>query len=587
MEGENRELNTFDEREYHNLLLRAEGEGLDTLSYQERQSLAEFGHYYLEVEKNEYGAMRTFEALQDFEGLRKIADTLLRDKPDHYDLPEIITFLEDHEGIRNLLNRDDIEFERGYGSIFERTFEELNDPLNEHIHKFLDENGTPVATGVINRGIDLIAIRNLAQQYDIAVPIARGGLYQGAIADFWEMPTRTIDIAAHRRKVPKGKWVKPVTPEDFAGKNVLLFDKDAVTGASVRKALKMLEKFKPASVGAYFAHNPVPQGGIGIGTIAESLPPELETFYPQNAPLQEAGDIYIEAHEKLGTLYGRRRQMEQLFNEEAEKVKEQFPKISESLRNFAAQQFSTFDSLNPYLEGVYDLRENMLLRAEQMYKEHQDCLKNNLYNLPNTQKNFRRMLSDIQPLPLDFENDLVRARYKTKIKEATKKRNVENPHLSSDPLGAFVAAQEAVKKGFDVAVIVGPEGFAYEPYFQDLGLPTLAVNIPESGVGESRTIQLFEDLSQLQGKKVLVVEDDIRTGATLQKLLEQLRPYNPGQLGLYLGQPKGFQKMKNIPPDFSETCIAGEIDHAEAGKQFIEYLGSKGLRIFKNIPDNQ
>jgi len=140
----------------------------------------------------------------------------------------------------------------------------------------------------------------------------------------------------------------------------------------------------------------------------------------------------------------------------------------------------------------------------------------------------------------------------------------------------------AVKEGFDMALIVGPEGFAYEPYFRDLGLSTVAVNIPESREGEHRTIQLFDDLSVLQGKKVLVVEDDIRTGATLQKLLEQLKDHKPQQLGLYLGQKESFQRMENIPQDFEKTYIAGSgIDLAAAAKEFRDYLESRGLKIFK------
>lgn len=71
-------------------------------------------------------------------------------------------------------------------------FNALNQALYDHVHIFLDENGTPIATGGINKGVDLIAIRNLSHNYDVAVPIARGGLNQGAIANLWEMTTRII-----------------------------------------------------------------------------------------------------------------------------------------------------------------------------------------------------------------------------------------------------------------------------------------------------------------------------------------------------------------------------------------------------------
>ena len=95
-----------------------------------------------------------------------------------------------------------------------------------------------------------------------------------------------------------------------------------------------------------------------------------------------------------------------------------------------------------------------------------------------------------------------------------------------------------------VAVPVAPSEIVEE--LKKTGVEFIAVNIPESGENEPRTIALLDDLTALQGKKVLVVEDDVRTGATLQKLLEHLQPHNPAGLGLYLGQPEQFQRVWQI-----------------------------------------
>ncbi len=111
----------------------------------------------------------------------------------------------------------------------------------------------------------------------------------------------------------------------------------------------------------------------------------------------------------------------------------------------------------------------------------------------------------------------------------------------------------------------------------------MAVNIPESGEGEERSFTSFDDLSKLKGKKVLIVEDDVRTGATLQKLVEALGTNKPAQMSLYLGQPERFQLQANIPPEFSKTYIAGAgVKEEELGKEFTTYLESRGLRVFKN-----
>jgi hypoxanthine phosphoribosyltransferase len=573
--GENPERKQFNDREYDYLLSRAR-QGVDMLSRQERERLVEFGHHYLDDKDNAYEAMCTFEATQDFEGLRKVADYLLRERPHSFDLPRVLTDLEDHEGIRNLLNREDIKFPE---STYEQSFESLNRPLHDYIKNFLEENKTPVATGGVNQGVDLIAIRNLAQEYDVAVPIARGGLNQGAIAHLWDMPTRIVDIAAHKRKVARGKWVNPISAEDFDEKCVLLFDKDAVTGASVRKAVTMLKKYQTESIGVYFTHSVLKPGSIGIGTVTSGLPEGLEIFSPHNASMKNAGEAYIEAHEKLKTLYGRRRKMERQFIEEAEKLREQFPELAESLKTFASKQFSVFDSLNPNLAGIAEVRENILTKVNQLYRDHKNFLENKMYGLPGVADKFRRILETTQLLPLGFESEIIRARYRKQGEEAAKRRNVENPHYPSNPLAAFNAAQKAAREGFDVALIVGPEGFAYEPYFHDLGIPTVAVNIPESREDGHRTIKVFDNLAELQGKKVLVVEDDVRTGATLQKLLETLEPHNPSRLGLYLGQPEQFQRIPNIPQRFETTYLAEE--SATASQEFSEYLESRNLKIFK------
>lgn len=566
--------------EYFNLLSRAK-QNLEALSRQERERLAKFGYHYLDIEKNERGAMNAFKALQDFEGLRKVVKQLLcegRDlkEQDSYALVSALISLEDHDGIRDLLNRKDVKFGE---DTYETAFEPLDQLLYEYIRKFLQENKTPIATGIINRGIDLIAIRNLAQSYDIAVPIARGGLRQGAIANLWGMPTRIVDIAAHGRKKARGKWVNPVSIEDFKGKRVLLFDKDAISGATIQKAVSMLNRFQTKNIGVYFAYPVLEPGTVGVGTRTQGLPEGIEIFSPENVSMERAGNVYIEAHERLETLYGRRRKIKDLFIKHAEKLQEKFPELADAFRKFADEHARAFDSLNPNLAGISEVRERILRRMNMLYQNYQGYLDSKMYDLPGVAENIKQILDTAKPLPFGFESKLINARYAKQGEQAAQRRNIENPHYPSNPLAAFSAARKAVKQGFDIALIVGPEGFAYEPYFIDLGVPTIAVNIPESRENEPRTIKLLEDLAAVKDKKVLVVEDDVRTGATLQKILEHLQPHNPASLGLYLGQPAKFQKVKKIPHNFEKTYIA-EYSETQA-KEFCEHLESRGLKIFK------
>ena len=569
--------------EYHNLLGRAKA-GVDTLSSEERERLTEIGYHDLYDNENGYRAMRVFEVLQDFVGLRKTAEWMSEKIPDSYDLSEVLLALEDYNTLRDLLNQRSDKSNNGY-DIFGEAFYPLVEPLSEYIKQYLKNNGTPVATGDMDVAKDLTAIRNLAQEYDIAVPIARGGLRQGAIADLWGMKTRIIDIAAHERKTPRGKWVSPVEEKEFAGKRVLLFDKDAVSGATIKKVVKMLAGFKPERTDVYFFYNIVPAENRAIGTVVDGLPPEVTTYCPANAPRHNTGDAFIEAHEKLGTTYGQRRLVERTYVEEfIPSLKKQYPDLAKAAETFLVRHLQVYDSLNPYLAGVEKLREHILSNLNKIHEDCESYLKTKMFEvMPNVKEGLRRIMETANPLSVGFETDLINARYRSQTDEMAKKRGVENPHNPSQPLAAFHAARTAVEKGFDIALIVGPEGFAYEPYFLDLGIQTVAVNIPESGESETRTIKLFGDLAVLQDKKVLVVEDDIRTGATLQKVLETLQPNKPRQLGLYLGQPENYQIKANIPVDFTETYVAGDgVKEEELAEGFKKYLESKGLRIFKN-----
>ncbi|HII39300.1 TPA: phosphoribosyltransferase [Candidatus Micrarchaeota archaeon] len=95
------------------------------------------------------------------------------------------------------------------------------------------------------------------------------GDYTRARAELYGMPTFVLDVSAHGRAKPSSKWKDSIKREDVEGKRVLLFDKDAISGASVREALWRISKFKPKSVAIYFAHSP---SEYGIETRLSSLP---------------------------------------------------------------------------------------------------------------------------------------------------------------------------------------------------------------------------------------------------------------------------------------------------------------------------
>lgn len=571
--------------EYLEILTKAT-ETPQSLEPQERQRLLDISYSYLQEDDKYYKAFRAFKALNHFEGIRDVANLLEFRGNKGADLIFCLVLLEDHEEIRKLLN----EAEVGDFLMDAEVFRIMAKDFFSYLKNFLEKNKTPVATGSIDLGNDLIAIRNLAHEYDVAVPIARGGLKSGAVAALWGMPTKTLDIAAHKRDVPTGEWVDPVSEQDFAGKRVLLFDKDAVSGATIQQATKMLAGFHPASVAVYF-NFPVVENTKkrAIGTFTDGLPPEVKVLDRKTAPMKEAGEVYIEAHEKLKTLYGQRRLMEKAYREELiPKIREIFPDLADLIQDFLSKNLALFDSLNQFLPGINEIRRSIIFRLKGIEKHLEDCIKLQIWEVdPRFKENFKGVLATTKLWADSFDDSLVRGRYGESREEAAKSRGVENFHNTSSSIAAFNAAMEASKKGFEVALIVGPEGFAYEPYFADFGIKTVAINIPESRPGQPRDMQVFEDLSVLAGKKVLVVEDDVRTGATLRRILDGLRDTQPSEVGLYLGQNENFQLMKNVPAEFKEVFVAKKDSIQEdQGKKFRDYLQTKGQRIFKtDVPD--
>lgn len=557
---------------------------IEDLSENERLYLQKKAYENVDVVKFKYLLpMFTFLFLQDYVGLKKIYDDYTAAGNKGHDLVKMILELEDYEDLVCELNENiGVDDLASSGN----AFNEIEKLLLEQRIRFLEEHNQEEVTGTINdRGIDLVAIRNLSRYHDVSVPIARGGLIQGAIADFWGMETKMLNIEAHNREIATGEWVGDVDRTDFEGKDVLLFDKDAVSGATIKKAVEMLEPFNPKSISVYFTYN-VQKNRYSIGTIIDNLPSNVKVYTPNTAPRDNAGDIWVEANEKLETLIGKRFTLDKESQELIIELNEKMPMLSEAFKKWVESLLNIFDNLNHHLQGIDKVRSGLLNKLGIMMKQIKENTSIDLEGgqLERIEHVTIKIIEMTEPLIKGYEDDLVRARYAEREKECVEKRGLKNIHVPSSPLEAFDAAKRAVEQGYEIALIVGPEGFAYEPYFLDLGIQTVAINIPESGEGENRSLEIFDDMSALVGKKVIVVEDDVRTGATLEKVKEAIGDNIPSKISLYLGQEERFQLIDNIPGMYSEIFIARAKDDkdSDAGARFQEHLKSKGLKVFKN-----
>jgi hypothetical protein len=113
------------------------------------------------------------------------------------------------------------------------------------------------------------------------------------------------------------------------------------------------------------------------------------------------------------------------------------------------------------------------------------------------------------------------------------------PH---NAVAAFGMAKLLAGK-FDQYVAVAPEGHIYGYFFERLGVPLISVHTDYPPT----TCKTESDLSLLTNQRVLVIEDDVISGRTLQIVVDLLQTFRPTSLSLYLGHNIGIQHLENVP----------------------------------------
>jgi hypothetical protein len=124
--------------------------------------------------------------------------------------------------------------------------------------------------------------------------------------------------------------------------------------------------------------------------------------------------------------------------------------------------------------------------------------------------------------------------------------------------------------GFDHYIVVAPEGHIYGYFFSRIGIQPLSVSVdypPTKLVG-------IDDMLQIAGGSVLIIEDDVIGGGTLRITVSELIKCKPHRLSLFLGHSKMFQHFENIPKEIEQVYIAedrlSKTDYAHREQGFIE-----------------
>jgi hypothetical protein len=118
-----------------------------------------------------------------------------------------------------------------------------------------------------------------------------------------------------------------------------------------------------------------------------------------------------------------------------------------------------------------------------------------------------------------------------------------NNLVSHDAIAAFGMARYLTsEREFDYYLAVAPEGHIYGYFFERFGFSTMDIFVPYPPVD----VEMCDDLSCIKGKRVLIIEDDVMSGKSLQLVVQELLRHESAHIELYLGHSKGIQHPENV-----------------------------------------
>ena len=128
--------------------------------------------------------------------------------------------------------------------------------------------------------------------------------------------------------------------------------------------------------------------------------------------------------------------------------------------------------------------------------------------------------------------------------------NGVNNFIPHDAIASYGVAKLLAGK-FDRYVSVAPEGHIYGYFLERMGISVLSVftDYPQTCCTSD------DDLTVLENKRILLIEDDVISGKTLQLVVDYIKQFNPASLALYLGHNIGIQHLSNVPREIERESI--------------------------------
>ncbi|HLC46128.1 MAG TPA: phosphoribosyltransferase [Candidatus Nanoarchaeia archaeon] len=245
-----------------------------------RREFNDLGRFALS-EGNLLEALLAFKESGNREEVAIIGQELLS-KGRLYDAMDAAMFLGDRNGVLNGLKKvkSDVNFPVD-DCLRDYLGQDSYDLLDRAFNKWHEKKGIESACSFKLAPVANMAYQ-LADKYDIGVGISRGGLYPAFIFNLLGLPVKIADS----HKTGRGasfRWIDEVVEEDLEEKNVLVLDKDVISGRTSKRVLDELMKYDPKSVSVALIHPPIYCEGVRItGTEASNIPRGYKNIHISN-----------------------------------------------------------------------------------------------------------------------------------------------------------------------------------------------------------------------------------------------------------------------------------------------------------------
>ena len=86
-------------------------------------------------------------------------------------------------------------------------------------------------------------------------------------------------------------------------------------------------------------------------------------------------------------------------------------------------------------------------------------------------------------------------------------------------------------------------------------------------------VESVDDLSAIHRRRVLLIEDDVVSGISLELVMKEVALHGPSSVSLFLGREKDSQQLQNVPPQIDRVYLTEDcLDPAARGQYESEFL---------------